>query len=109
YNIANGLPIVVNDPSTEMKLIYIDDVVAELMRILNKQASRVENFCTVEPVYSTTLGRIVEMLGDFKTSHKLNKEPELPNDLYEKLYLTYLSYLPKDQLLVSDYYMTKTN
>ena len=60
-NIANDLPIIVNDPNVDMKLIYIDDLVRELIRALKSEENNIDKYCYVEPVYETKLGKIVEL------------------------------------------------
>jgi len=96
-NIANGLPIKVNDPNTEMHLVYIDDVVDEFIRALNGHANKKGNYCTVEPVYTVRLGAIAELIYSFKKSRETKSLPDLSDLFLKKLYSTYLSYLPADQ------------
>lgn len=89
---ANDLPYTVNDPSVELTLMYIDDVVAELVSQLEGPH---------EPRYVThtaTLGRIVEILESFKAQPETLLMPAIPDgSLEKKLYSTYLSYLPKEK------------
>lgn len=98
YNIANGLPIQVNDPSVVMNLVYIDDVVAELMAALNNQAHIDEQgYSFVPVVHSAALGEIAELLYSFKNSREDLSIPDMAGcGLTKKLYATYLSYLPTD-------------
>lgn len=98
YNIANDLPIQVNDPSVEMSLVYIDDVVAELIAALNGQANmKADGYCYVPIVHDITLGEIVELLYSFKESRQTKEVPDMTeNSFSKKLYSTYLSYLPED-------------
>jgi UDP-2-acetamido-2,6-beta-L-arabino-hexul-4-ose reductase len=97
YNTTRDLPIQVNDPSVIMNLVYIDDVVQELINALNAKETRVGNFCEVKTVYTATLGEIVNMIKGFKELRDTLEVPNLKNELEKKLYSTYLSYLPKDQ------------
>jgi UDP-2-acetamido-2,6-beta-L-arabino-hexul-4-ose reductase len=97
YNIAHGLPIQVNDPSAMMNLVYIDDVVDELINALNGNENKVEVFCKVAIVHTITLGEIVDLIVSFKNSREERSIPDMSNAFTRKLYSTYLSYLPKDQ------------
>ncbi len=99
HNIARDLPITVNDPSHLMQLVYIDDVVAELIRASHGEANKnpEDGFCYIEPVHSATLGRIVELLESFKNSRKTLSVPDMSDPLTNKLYATYLSYLPEKE------------
>lgn len=96
-NIANGLDIQVNDPSVVMNLVYVDDVVNELIAALVGDENRVENYCAVPTVYTITLGEIVDLLYAFKANRVNLNVPNVGNAFEKKLYSTYLSYLPKDQ------------
>lgn len=96
-NIANDLPIQVNDPSVVMKLVYIDDVVDELIAALSGQEHREGDFCVVPTVHTITLGEIVDLLYAFKEMPKNGEVPNLSDAFTKKLYSTYLSYLPKEK------------
>lgn len=96
-NIANDLPIQVNDPSVVMKLVYIDDVVDELIAALSGQEHREGDFCVVPTVHTITLGKIVDLLYAFKEMPKNGEVPNLGDAFTKKLYSTYLSYLPKEK------------
>ncbi len=99
-NIANDLPIQVNDRNTLLHLVYIDDVVAELLAAMNGQPHVDEQgYCYVPTVHDVTLGEIVDLLYSFKESRKNLMIPDMTeNSFSKKLYSTYLSYLPKDGL-----------
>ena len=97
HNIAHDLPIVVNDPMIEMKLVYIDDLVNELINALEGNENSVNEFCEVRPMHQITLGEIVDLLHSFKESRKDLSVPQLDNEFTKKLYSTYLSYLPEDK------------
>lgn len=95
HNIANGLPITVNDPSVTMNLIYIDDVVKETISALEGKANiQPDGYCYVSPVHTITLGEIVELLNLFKDSRSSLSIPNMADGFTKKLYSTYLSYLP---------------
>lgn len=96
HNIAHDLPIQVNDPAVEMRLVYIDDVVAGLVDLLAGHVVKSGAFCRVEPVHAITLGGIVELLHSFRKSRELLSIPDMSDPLTKKLYSTYLSYLPTD-------------
>lgn len=96
-NIANDLPIAVNDPSVSMKLVYIDDVIDELINALNGKENSVGDFCEVPIYYTVTLGKIVELIYSFRNSRIELGVPNLSDDFTRKLYSTYLSNLPKDK------------
>lgn len=97
YNIANDLPIQINDPSVVMNLVYIDDVVEELIRTLNGKENRIGDFCEVSVTHTITLGEIVDLIKLFKKSRISLNVPNMSDAFEKKLYSTYLSYLPKDQ------------
>ena len=108
-NIANDLPIQVNDRSTELELLYIDDLVEEMLDALEGKAHRCEfdgltavptaegRYCFVPTTHKATLGEIVDLLEGFKQQPKTLVLPEIPAGSFaKKLYSTYLSYLPKE-------------
>lgn len=98
-NIANNLPIQVNDRNTELDLVYIDDLVEELLRAVNGNETKDEKgYCYVPEVHRVTLGEIVDLLYEFKESRKNLFIPNMTEGSFsKKLYSTYLSYLdPKD-------------
>lgn len=110
-NIANDLPITVNDPSVQLELLYIDDLVDEMIAALEGK----EHHCTFEGIntllcnegkycaapitHKVTLGEIVELLEKFKNQPNTLLMPEIPyNSFAKKLYSTYLSYLPQEKV-----------
>lgn len=109
-NIANDLPITVNDPSVELELLYIDDLVCEMLDALEGKEHHCDfdgvsavicdggKFCAAPVTHKVTLGEIVELLDKFSAQPKTLLMPEIPdNSFSKKLYSTYLSYLPKDK------------
>lgn len=97
HNIAHGLPIRVNDPSVVMHLVYIDDVVDELIGALSGDEHRAGAFCEVPVVHEITLGGIVDLLYSFRGMQQDLEVPDLGDAFTKKLYSTYLSYLPKEK------------
>jgi UDP-2-acetamido-2,6-beta-L-arabino-hexul-4-ose reductase len=97
HNIAHELPVNVSDSSIRMNLVYIDDVVSELIRALNFRENKVGNFCEIPVVHTISLGEIVDMISSFKKSREERSIPDMSNPFTKKLYSTYLSYLPVDK------------
>ena len=97
YNISHNLPITINDPNVVMRLVYIDDVVDELINALNGKENRVGNFCEVPIVHTIKLGEIADLLYSFKKSREERSIPDMSDAFTKKLYSTYLSYLPENQ------------
>lgn len=108
-NIANDLPITVNDPSVELEVLYIDDLVEEMICALKGEEHHCEfeglevvpnpegRYCYCPVTHKVTLGEIVDLLHQFKEMPKTLMIPEIPADSFAKrLYSTYLSYLPKE-------------
>ncbi len=98
HNIARGLPVQVNDSAKVMELVYIDDVVEELLQALEGHPHRNgEGHCCVPTVYEARLGDIVELLQGFQKSRENLMVPDVTEGSFEKkLYSTYLSYLPEE-------------
>ena len=110
-NIANDLPIQVNDRSVEMDLLYIDDLVDEMIEALKGNAHRCEfdgvetvpaengRYCCCPVTHKITLGEIVDLIYSFAEQPKTLMIPEIPEGSFaKKLYSTYLSYLPKEKV-----------
>lgn len=93
-NIANDLPITVNDPATELELLYIDDLVEEMLSALIGEENRQGDFCVAGPTDRVTLGEIVDMLHGFKEAPETLAVPDQAEGSFsKKLHATYLSYL----------------
>ena len=100
-NIANDLPITVNDPSVELELLYIDDFVDEMLNALENKETKKGDFCAFPITHKVTLGEIVELLNSFKSQSETLVMPEIPfNSFAKKLYSTYLSYLPEKKVSI---------
>ncbi len=98
-NIANDLPITVNDPSVKMHLVYIDDVVDELIGALSGKEHHNGLFCEVPVTHHITLGGIVDLLHSFHDMHDNLEVPDFSDAFARKLYSTYLSYLPEEKTI----------
>ena len=109
-NIANDLPITVNDPTVKLELLYIDDLVTEMLDALEGVEHRCDfdgvdtvlgaegRYCAAPITHKVTLGEIVELLYSFKEQTTTLVMPEIPDGSFaKKLYSTYLSYLPKEK------------
>lgn len=110
-NIANDLPITVNDPAVELELLYIDDLVDEMIAALEGKEHHCEfdgvdtvlsdsgRYCAAPITHHVTLGEIVKLLDSFKCQPQTLLIPEIPyNSFAKKLYSTYLSCLPKEKV-----------
>src|SRR5690554_786189 len=93
YNIARDLPITINDPSVVMNLIYIDDLVSELINALDNKETRQGDYCYVKPVHQIKLGEIVDLIKSFKDSRNTLYLPDLSDPFTKKLHATYLSFI----------------
>ena len=99
-NIATDQPIQVNDPKTELELVYIDDLVGEMLDALEGKEHRKDKYCYVPVSHKVTLGEIVELLNKFKDMPRSLVIPDIPEGSFaKKLYSTYLSYLPADKMI----------
>ena len=110
--VANDLPYTVNDPSVELELLYIDDLVEEMIACLKGEEHHCEfnglevvsepvegRYCYVPTTHKITLGGIVDLLKSFAAQPQTLMIPEIPaNSFAKKLYSTYLSYLPKEKV-----------
>ena len=98
-NIACGLPIQVNNRDTILTLVYIDDLVEELLNALEGKENKDGNFCKVNIEYQVSLGEIVDLLYIFDKQSSTLIIPEIPNGSFaKKLYSTFLSYFPKERV-----------
>lgn len=97
HNIAHGLDITVSDRSYQMTLVYIDDLVRELIHALEGKENRDGDFCAVPVTHPISLGEIVDLLYSFKSSRKDLSVVKMNDSFAKKLYSTYLSYLPTEE------------
>ena len=111
HNTANDLPITVNDRSTELELLYIDDLVCEMLDALENNEhhctfdgirtamTETGKYCAVPTTHKVTLGEIADLLAQFRQQPETLLMPEIPADSFaKKLYSTYLSYLPLEKV-----------
>lgn len=111
-NIANDLPIIVNDPSVQLELLYIDDLVEEMICAIKGEEHHCDfdgvetiftpkgRYCAATVTHKITLGEIVDLLHQFNEMPKTLMIPEIPADSFAKrLYSTFLSYLPKEKAI----------
>ncbi len=96
HNIARDLPITVNDPKVLLRLVYIDDVVCELLSALKGEEHRENGLCYVPVEHEIYLGELARLLHSFRTSRKERSVPNMHDAFTKKLYATYLSYLPEE-------------
>lgn len=101
YNIARDLPIKVNAPEVVLNLVYIDDVVEELINALEGNAHKKDKFCYIPIVHTVKLGEIAKLLYSFKDSRKNLMISNMQDAFTKKLYSTYLSYLPENEFSYS--------
>lgn len=113
HNIANNLPITVSDASIELELLYIDDLVAEMLDLLEGKGHRCDyngiyaeenakgKYYYVPTTHKISLGELVDLIENFRSQSCTLFMPEIPEgSLAKKLYSTYLSYLPKEKVIV---------
>ena len=112
HNYAHDLPITVNDPSVQLELLYIDDLIDEMIAALLGKPHRCEfegietvltengRYCAAPVTHKVTLGEIVRLLDSFRDQPRTLLMPEIPeNSFAKKLYSTYLSYLPQEKAI----------
>ena len=110
-NIANDLPVTVNDRATELELLYIDDLITEMLDALEGHPHRCDyngltpvfcetgRYCAASVTHRVTLGEIVDLLEQFRAQPATLVMPRIPAGSFaKKLYSTYLSYLPKEKV-----------
>ena len=114
HNYAHDLPIMVSDPKVELELLYIDDLIDEMVLALEGKEHHCEfegidtvltdggRYCAAPVTHRVTLGEIVQLLDNFKAQPSTLLMPEIPhNSFAKKLYSTYLSYLPREKAAFS--------
>lgn len=97
YNISRDLQITINNPNTELRLVYIDDVVNEFIYALNSNNTNENVYYSIEKEYKVTLGELAELLYSFKESRNNLYLPDFKDEFTKKLYSTYLSFLPTEE------------
>lgn len=101
YNISHNLDISINSENTEIELIYIDDLVKDILNVLkgNKPANKKDNFFYIKPIYKITLGELAYIIKSFKENTESILVPQTGNEFIKKLFSTYLSYLELDEMI----------
>jgi UDP-2-acetamido-2,6-beta-L-arabino-hexul-4-ose reductase len=100
HNIANDLPIQINDPMALVQLVYVDDVIKDFLRLLKQQPQGV-NRPEVSPVYTIAVGELVEKINSFKAGRESMTTDSVGIGFTRALYSTYLSFLPPKQFAYS--------
>ena len=100
HHIARDLPITVSDPAVELELVYIDDLIDEILNAMEGHPNRTDGaYCSVPVSHPVTLGEIVRLLRTFREQPQTLLLPEIPDGSFaKKLYSTYLSYLPPEKI-----------
>ena len=101
HNIARGEEVWISDPTKEMTLVYIDDVVRNIKNVIDNEKTYIPGYQNVDIEHKATLGEIVDLINSFKESRKSLMIPNMENELTKKLYSTYLSYLPENDFSYS--------
>ena len=96
HHIAHGQPIRIDDDRHELHLVYVDDVIASFFDALRGRGHVADGFYSVEPVYDCTVGKLAELIRGFHSDRQTLGVPALGDAFVQKLYSTYLSYLPED-------------
>ena len=94
-NIAKNKPIKINDPSSEIDIVYIDDVIKSFVGLIGKELKPLQ-FIEIQPKYSITIGELADQIKRFKNSRKNLISERVGTGLVRALYSTYISYLPTD-------------
>jgi len=96
HNTAHDMPVTISDPANVIDLVYIDDVVAEFLRLLEEPVASGVSRGEVTPTHSVSLGRLIELIRSFRESRQTLVVPDFVDSFIKKLYATYQSYLPAD-------------
>jgi UDP-2-acetamido-2,6-beta-L-arabino-hexul-4-ose reductase len=97
HNIARGSPITISDPSREIELVYIDDVVEEYVSLIDAAPARNEQFCRIDKTFKIALGELAKRIESFKEMRRTLELPDFSDGFTQRLYATYLSFLPEDE------------
>jgi UDP-2-acetamido-2,6-beta-L-arabino-hexul-4-ose reductase len=98
HNIARGLPIQINDPSSPVTLVYVDDVISRFSQLLDGADAAIDDdgFSTVVPLYASTVGELAQLIQGFKDSHGALMTERVDAGFLRALCATYVSYLPAE-------------
>lgn len=102
YNISHDIEIIINDPNTQLELIYIDDIITTFANLLktNFTQENKEDFYYISPVYKRTLGEIANLIHSFKNNMNSLSVPETGDEFIKKLFSTYISYIDISKMSV---------
>jgi len=98
HNIARGLPIQINDPTSPVTLVYVDDVISHFLQLMNSAAATVDadGFATVAPQYTSTVGDLARLIQSFRNGRGTLMTERVGSGFIRALYATYVSYLPAE-------------
>ena len=96
HNVSRGLPVTVNDPAAPLRLIYVDDLMAVMLKLLDPAAAPASGFADAQPVYETTVGELAQTIRSFPASRASLVTPRVGTGLVRALYATYVSMLPTE-------------
>jgi len=99
YNTLNNIPVTINNPASELNLVYIDDVCQSFIALLSGSAQTTERYCEIQPVYQTTVGEVASLLVEFKESRENLISAKVGKGFIRALYSTYISYLAPKQFV----------
>jgi len=101
YNVAHNIDLIINDGSSELELIYIDDIVEEFINIVkgNKPTHKEDSYCYISPVYKITLQELADKIIGFKNNMESILVPQTGDEFTKKLFSTYLSYVELDDMV----------
>lgn len=100
-NIANDLPIRIDNKDSGLRLIYIDDVVDSLIACLTDKEDKSKSFCSIEPEYRLTVGELAEKIETIYENRKKDIVPDMSEEFEKKLYSTFISYLPAEKFKIA--------
>lgn len=96
HNIARSLPIEITDPDRLIELVYIDDLVSELLLLVDEEPRRITGYCSVKKTFALSVQDLADRLRSFKDMRRTLALPDMSDELTARLYATYLSFLPEN-------------
>lgn len=100
YNISHDMDVTINDPNTELTLIYVDDIIEEFLNVMvgKEPNEKIDNYCYINPKYNVTLKYLADNIRNFKDTMSSIYVPNTGNDFIKKLYSTFISYVDVDKM-----------